>query len=192
MSIKVKYNLFSFFYYLMTVCLGGFIAFFLQYKGVSNTQIGIITGTACIAAIFLTPMISMKVSKSQFLDAKKAIFYAYIAITGCYVILAFFPFPPLIVTVVYMVIYALYLSMSPLLQVMASDYIQAGQDVNFGLARGLGSVAWALGALILGFLVNISHPNLLVIAMTIFTLITFKILSQMSYKKVVVTNRKKK
>lgn len=191
MSIKAKYNWLSFFYFLTTVCLGGFIAIFLQYKGVSNTQIGLVTGAACIIAIFLTPMISMKVAKSRFLDAKKALFYAYIIITGIYALLAFFSFHPVIIAFVYMFIYAFYLATGQLLQVMASDYIQAGDDVNFGLARGLGSVAWALGALIFGFLVNIFNPNLLVIGMTLFTLIMFRILSKMPYKKGITTNNKK-
>lgn len=183
MSIKTKYNWLSFFYYMAGVCLGGFVAVFLQYKGVSNTEIGIVTGTACVAAIFLTPMLSMKVAKSKHLDAKKMIMYAYTMLTGIYAILTFIPFNPILVMIIYMIAYALYLSTGPLLQVMASDYMRAGIDVNFGLARGLGSVAWAIGALIFGFLVNLSSPQILVFGMVVFILITFKILTSMPYEK---------
>lgn len=179
----MKYNWLYFFYCLAGVCLGGFVAVFLQYKGVSNTEIGIVTGIACVAAIFLTPMLTLQVAKQPRLDAKKMIIYAYIVITAIYALIAFLPLSPILVMLIYMLLYAFYLTTGPLLQVMASDYMRSGVELNFGLARGLGSVAWAIGALIFDFLVDLSNPQILVAGMVVFILITFKILASMPYEK---------
>ena len=63
MSVKMKYNVLSFLFYIAGCCFAGFVAVFLQYKGVSNTLIGVVTGSGCVAAIFLTPFLSSLVMK---------------------------------------------------------------------------------------------------------------------------------
>ena len=55
MSLKAKYNFLHLFYWFTGCCINGFIAVFLQSKGLTNTEIGIVTGGSCIATIFLSP-----------------------------------------------------------------------------------------------------------------------------------------
>ena len=39
------------------------------------------------------------------------------------------------------------------------DYLKAGQYINFGLSRGLGSVSYAAGAVLVGQLIDIINPT---------------------------------
>ena len=48
MSLKAKYNFLHLFYWFTGCCINGFIAVFLQSKGLTNTEIGIVTGGSCI------------------------------------------------------------------------------------------------------------------------------------------------
>ena len=63
MSLKAKYNFLHLFYWFTGCCINGFIAVFLQSKGLSNTEIGIVTGGSCVATIFLSPFMSSLISK---------------------------------------------------------------------------------------------------------------------------------
>ena len=77
MSVKMKYNVLSFLFYIAGCCFAGFVAVFLQYKGVSNTLIGVVTGSGCVAAIFLTPFLSSLVMRIKGLNVKKMIYIFY-------------------------------------------------------------------------------------------------------------------
>ena len=52
MSLKAKYNFLHLFYWFTGCCINGFIAVFLQSKGLSNTEIGIVTGGSCVATMY--------------------------------------------------------------------------------------------------------------------------------------------
>lgn len=191
MTIKMKYNLLNFFYYMANCCFSGFVAVFLQYKGVSNTAIGIVTGCGCVASIFFSPFLSSLLIKKEKLNAKKMITIIELILTVFFVLIIFIPFPAFLVMLIYTLLYTLCLSAAPLLQMLASDYMQAGIDVNFGLARGLGSTAWALGALGIGFLIDWFDPTVLGYGMILFATITLAVLATMPDEKIVVTGNKR-
>ena len=71
MSLKAKYNFLHLFYWFTGCCINGFIAVFLQSKGLSNTEIGIVTGGSCVATIFLSPFMSSLISKIKGMTIKK-------------------------------------------------------------------------------------------------------------------------
>lgn len=191
MSIKMKYNLLYFFYCVAGCCFAGFVAVFLQYKGVSNTAIGIVTGSGCVTSIFLAPYFSSLVLKFPNLNAKKMINIIYIFLTVFFTLIVFVPMPSTMVMLVYTVLYAIYLSTGPFLQMLASDYMQVGIDVNFGMARGLGSTAWAISALGFGFLIDLFNPTILVLGMGLAVIVTLAILYTMPDQKVVETDNKR-
>lgn len=68
---KAKYNFLHLFYWFTGCCINGFIAVFLQSKGLSNTEIGIVTGGSCVATIFLSPFMSSLISKIKGHDQSK-------------------------------------------------------------------------------------------------------------------------
>lgn len=191
MSVKMKYNLLFFLYCMTGCCLGGFVAVFLQYKNVSNTLIGVVTGTGCVTAIFLTPYVSNLIKNIKGMNVTKMTNWIYIILAVVYTLLVFLPLPPMVIMVIFTLIYALYLSSGPLLQMLASDYMQIGEEVNFGLARGLGSTAWAVTALVFGFLVEKFNPSILAIGFVLFTTMTLLLMNTMPKVQPLKSSNKK-
>ena len=101
MSVKNKYNLFSFLYYVSWCAIGGFVAVFLKAKGISNTLIGIVTATGCVSSIFLAPYLSSLVAKNPKLSIKKLLTISLIALMVVFSVLNFVPLPKILIVLIY-------------------------------------------------------------------------------------------
>ena len=179
MNLKNKYNLLYFLYCIAGCCLVEFVTVFLLYRGVSNTQIGLVTGIGCVSSIFLSPWLTGLLGKSPRLNVRDVLggIYAFLAVV--FMVLAFAPLPAVAVMAGYTVMYCLYMGTYSFLQVMASDYTAAGMEIDFGLARGLGSASWAIAALVLGVLVDFSSPAVTGAAFALFTAIMIMLMRTM-------------
>ena len=93
MSLKAKYNFLHLFYWFTGCCINGFIAVFLQSKGLTNTEIGIVTGGSCIATIFLSPFMSSLISKIKGMTIKKLMTILMLTTVCLYIVMAFLPIP---------------------------------------------------------------------------------------------------
>ena len=89
MSLKAKYNFLHLFYWFTGCCINGFIAVFLQSKGLSNTEIGIVTGGSCVATIFLSPFMSSLISKIKGMTIKKLMTFLMLTTVLLYIAMAF-------------------------------------------------------------------------------------------------------
>lgn len=176
MSLKNKYNLLAFLYYIAWCTIGGFVAVILKDKGVSNTLIGIVTATGCVSSIFLAPTLSSLVTEKDNLSIPKVLNVVFTILMVLFALINFVDIPQLMVVVFYIIINALLISVGPFLQTLASSYMQAGYDVNFGFARGLGSVSWAVTALIFGFIIDMFSSKVLGIGFIVSALLTLTIL----------------
>lgn len=143
--------------------MAGFVAVFLQYKAVSNTMIGVVTGVGCVSSILLSPYLSSLIIKYEKLTARRMTAAIYSLLSVGFVLIAFLPLPPSVVVVGYTVMYALYVASASFPQVIAGGYMQGGEDIDFGFARGLGSASWAITALVMGPMVDFFSPLVLAV-----------------------------
>ena len=187
MSLKAKYNFLHLFYWFTGCCINGFIAVFLQSKGLSNTEIGIVTGGSCVATIFLSPFMSFLISKIKGMTIKKLMTFLMLTTVLLYIAMAFLPIPAFLVMIFYVIMYALNMSTVPMLTMIAMNYINEGTYVNFGLARGIGSASWATSALVFGQVVSFLGANILSIAYCVFALVTLFILYHLPESKITKT-----
>ncbi|MBR5284276.1 MAG: MFS transporter [Clostridia bacterium] len=183
MSAKNQYNLLYFLFCLVGCCATGFIAVFLQYKGVSNTQIGVVTGTACVASIFIAPALSSLIMKIERMTVNDLLIYILLSMAVLFCGMAWLNLPAIVVMIAYSLLYCLYISAGPLIQVIASGYAQDGVEVEFGLARGLGSVAWAITAVFAGKIVDWINPLVLPVGFVSFGVFMLVLLRQMPQTK---------
>lgn len=166
-QLQLKYNLLHIAYWLTTCCTNGYIAVFLQYKGMSNTEIGVVSGGACLITMFLSPFISSLVTKIEGLSIRRLVFGIYITIATFFLTLALFDLPTIFIMIIYMGIMSLMVSTVPFLSMIAMNYIQSGEELNFGLARGFGSVSYAVSAIMLGQFIEFLNPSVLAYVFTI-------------------------
>ena len=134
---------------------------FLQYRGLSNTDIGIVTGAGAIFSIFLSPFVSSLLTKIKSLSIKKLTLILYIMMFSFFFCLTFLSLPVVFIMFFYIGLLSLVVSIVPFLSMICMDYLKAGQYINFGLSRGLGSVSYAAGAVLVGQLIDIINPTVI-------------------------------
>ena len=160
-SLQVRYGALQALYYFGTCALGGFAAIFLGYKGLSNSLIGVATGASCILSVVLMPAISMLLERKPGLGIPRVARSLTLGSVACYVVLALAPLPTYAVIVLFALANAMSLAIAPFLSQLAMGFNRIGMPINFGLARGMGSVSYAVGAVGLSRLVELSSPGVL-------------------------------
>ena len=160
-SLQVRYGALQALYYFGTCALGGFAAIFLGYKGLSNSLIGVATGASCILSVVLMPAISMLFERKPGLGIPRVVRSLTLGPVACYVVLALAPLPTYAVIVLFALANAMSLAIAPFLSQLAMGFNRIGMPINFGLARGMGSVSYAVGAVGLSRLVELSSPGVL-------------------------------
>lgn len=191
MTLKTRYNLLHLFYWFAYCCINGFIAIFLQYRGLSNTEIGIVTGASCIGTIFIFPLVSSLLNKIKNLTIKQLVTYISLLTVIVYLALSFLTIPIIPLMILYTLMYALLLSTVPLLTMIAMNYINEGWYVNFGLARGIGSASWAASAFIFGQVISFIEPWILSLGYLFFIALTLLILHTLPEQKSAGANSSK-
>jgi len=171
MSAKKQYNL-LYILYCLVGCFGtGFTAVFLQYRGISNTLIGIAAGVASVASIFLAPYISTLIVRISSMTVNRMMVILYCTMSVLFLAAAFMPVHSSVILVTFITFLCLHTCVSSMINVLASGYVQDGQEVNFGLARGLGSVSWAITAALVGPLVEYFDAWVLAVGFAAFSLV---------------------
>lgn len=160
-SLQVRYGALQALYYFGTCALGGFAAIFLGYKGLSNSLIGVATGASCILSVVLMPAISILLERKPGLGIPRVVRSLTLGSVACYVVLALAPLPTYAVIVLFAIANAMSLAIAPFLSQLAMGFNRIGMPINFGLARGMGSVSYAVGAVGLSRLVELSSPGVL-------------------------------
>ena len=138
-----------------------FTSVYLLNRGIGNTQIGILMASAQIAAAFAQPLLGSRVDKSRTLtNGKMSIILT--AIAGiCSLILCFLLQASPVFILIEIAVITASTALQPFNNALAFDHEKEGYTINFGLGRGMGSVTYAISALLLGYLVEIYSPNLL-------------------------------
>ena len=70
-SLQSKYNILHILYWISYLSIYGYIAIFLQYKGLSNTEIGIVSGAGALLSIFISPFYFFFSDKNTRIKHKK-------------------------------------------------------------------------------------------------------------------------
>lgn len=163
-SLQMKYNFVHILFWVSYLSIYGYIAIFLQYRGLSNTDIGIVSGGGAIFSIFFSPFISSLLSKIPRLNIKNLILILYLLMFGMFISLFFITTPIWVIMLFYILLLSTVVSIVPFLSMLCMNYLKDGQYINFGLSRGLGSIAYATGAIIISQLIELFNPTIIIFA----------------------------
>lgn len=191
-KLQMKYNFLHILYWVTSCTIYGYVAVFLQYKGLSNTEIGIVTGGGAVVSIFMSPFISGLVSQIKGLTLKKLMLILYCIMFGVFICLTLIPLPTFMIMVLYVSLIFIVVSNVPLLSTICMDYLKSGQYINFGLSRGLGSVSYAVSAVVIGQLIEFLNPNVIGFVFIIFGILLMIVLFSMPEAKIKMKNDNKK
>lgn len=158
--------------------LGTFTSVFLLSREFTNGEIGIVLSLANLLAAVVQPFLASfadrmtRIRLSQ-LAAAMAILLALFS--GVLLVL---PKVFLIIAFVYVLLYACLVLLQPLTIAIGTFFISRGYSLNFGVARGLGSLAFAGAAAVTGVLIERFSPTIILyLLIGIFLVFTLVVLS---------------
>lgn len=160
-QVKHQYTLVQALYWISSCALMGYAAVYLQYKGLSNTLIGIVVGGAACISIGVQPLVAQLSESFRALTVKRLILLMIGLAAVLFAVLTLVPLPVAGIMAVYIGMYTIYNSLPPLLSAMGMEFINRGYYLNFGFSRGIGSISYAFCAAALGIVIDRFHPGIL-------------------------------
>ena len=147
-------------YWAIFCLMVGFASAFLLDKGFSNGQIGMILGSSYLLSAILQPVIG-SVFSSRGIPLNRGIACAYIPVAALSVMVATLPLGRAPLAVMMAVIFTIQSMMQPSVNALHQCFETGGEQVNFGLARGVGSACYALSSFVMGRLLVKFSPSIL-------------------------------
>ena len=127
---------------------------FLLFKGYSNSQIGIIIAVAGMISVILQPMVAGLADRGNKITIRTLIMLLTGIVLGCGGILSVTGLYFLWYSLFYGILLATHQMITPLINAVGMECINRGISVNFGLARGIGSMAYAFMSFLAGNLIE--------------------------------------
>ncbi|MCD7808685.1 MAG: MFS transporter [Erysipelotrichaceae bacterium] len=155
----------------------GYASVFLLSKGFNNSTIGILLSLISVLSVFLQPAIATFTDQHKEIEIRKIITsILIIAIIGS-ALLIVVPSNQVLIFALVTITFTLVTSIAPLINTLAFVFEKYGIKINYGLARGLGSVSYAVVALVLGYVVEWFNADILPVFYVIFTALSFIIIN---------------
>ena len=127
---------------------------YLLSKGYSNTQIGLIVAVAGLLSALLQPVVAGLSDSYPRITLRRLILVLSVFIILCTAALLFPELYFLLYAVFYGIILAVLQILTPLVNAIGMECINRGISINYGLARGVGSVSYALISLVAGMIME--------------------------------------
>lgn len=160
-SLDIRYACIHGFYWMLCCSMIGYASVFLLDKGFTNTTIGTVLAISNILAVFGQPAVASYMDKTSKLSLRMLISLILVVIIAISLVLCFLTGASMVMVVLTIVAFTLMLTLQPFINSLTFAFEKNGIHINFGLARGIGSVAYAVMSLILGNLVAAFSPELL-------------------------------
>lgn len=172
-SLNMKYVASQIFYFATFAAMMGYASVFLLHKGFSNSTIGIILSLCNILAVFMQPALATFADKNKNIEIRKIVTMIVGIAIVLSAILLVIPNNQAIIFILVVSIFSLMTTIMPLMNTLAFVFEKYGITINYGLARGLGSVAYAVASMILGHAVDAFSPDLLPVCYVVFNAFLF-------------------
>ena len=172
-SLNIKYMASQIFYFGAFAAMMGYASVYLLYKGFSNSTIGIILSLCSILAVFMQPALASFADNHKNIEIRKIINTIVAIAIILSVALLVIPTNQTSIFILIVAIFSLETTIMPLINTLAFIFEKYGIQINFGIARGLGSVAYALTSMALGYIVEWFSPDLLPICYVVFNALLF-------------------
>lgn len=168
--------------YFMGFCgVHAYASIFMLARGFTNSQIGMLLALANVFSVLMQPVIAGLIDKPGKLTNRRAACICTAVLIALSLLLIFIKQEKTVIFVIFMLIYMIQMAYQPIIIAMNFEYAERGCAINFGLARGIGSVGFAAYSPVLGTLleqhnVSIIHiGNSIVLTVCLLFLLTFRL-----------------
>jgi PPP family 3-phenylpropionic acid transporter len=141
--------------YIMGYCsIFSYAAVFLLARGFTNSQVGLTLTLSSVLGLLVQPMVASFADKTKKFSLRSIVAMMLLIMILFAVLLFIIPKPVLGVGILYVILLTFFATQVPLVTTMSMDHINNGVPINFSLARGIGSFAYAILSIVLGNLVD--------------------------------------
>ena len=160
-----------------------FATVFLLSRGFESSMIGVIIAAGNILGVILQPMVASIADRSEKISLHKLTAMLSIIMILLLVLLYFVPNGLLAVAVLFLLTDTFLQVIQPLINSVSVYYVNQGVSVDFGAARGIGSLSYAAASYILGIVVekfgtrSILMAGILVALVLLVTVLSMPVLS---------------
>ena len=160
-----------------------FATVFLLSRGFESSMIGVIIAAGNILGVVLQPMVASIADRSEKISLHKLTAMLSIIMILLLVLLYFVPNGLLAVAVLFLLTDTFLQVIQPLINSVSVYYVNQGVSVDFGSARGIGSLSYAAASYILGIVVekfgtrSILMTGILVALVLLVTVLSMPVLS---------------
>ena len=141
-------------HWMLCAAFGGFAALFMTNRGLSDTQSGIVFSLAAVGCVLLQIFVSDFSDKHPRIPLKRIIAVFYILAVVTFACLLWIPSSVAFVMIAFVCGYAFLTSLNGFLNALIMQLHNVGLPINFGIPRGIGSVAYAIIAFVLGLVIE--------------------------------------
>lgn len=149
-NLNLKYALVNIGYMLLISGSLGFAFNYLSQVGFEPGTIGTVMSIVSLVGVFLGPVAGDIVDRSQKITQKFFIISSMVLCAGAGAVLIMLPAGSFVILPVVIVAFVCATIGMPMLNGMAFAYERFGGTINYGLCRGLGSAAYAVGSTLVG------------------------------------------
>ena len=150
-----------------TGVIAAYAVVLLQSKHLNATEIGIAIALCSAFGIFLQPLVAAFSNRHRNVSLKTIMaFLDLISLVGA-AALYFATSPLVLVIVIFVVTSSISTSMLTFIGAYAMEFENRGMRVNFGISRGIGSLAYALIGFVMGQIVDLYGPKTILPAFAI-------------------------
>lgn len=175
----LRYVIINMTYFAVFCGIHAYSSVFLLDKGFTNTEIGITLAIANILSVLLQPIVAGWIDKGGRLTNRNVSMASTLFMIIGSLLLLFIKEEKIIIFIIFALIYMVQMMYQPLIIAMNFEYTKAGCNINFGLARGLGSTGFAIFSATMGTVVAkqgvdvLPIANIIILTLSFIMLLTF-------------------
>lgn len=171
-KITARYSLIHGSYWMAFGATYNFVTVYLLAKNYSSSSIGIIMALTNILSAVLQPVVATYADEEKKYTLKSLMMIFLALSTSLSLMLFLTNGNNRLNAIVYFLLLLSMLTVHPLLNGLGMKYIEKGYGINFGFARSMGSLTYAVMSVVLGNLVDRNGPGLLPISYTLLFFMT--------------------
>ena len=182
-KLMIQYCILQGSYWASFCVIYAFATVFLLSRGFESSMIGVIIAAGNILGVILQPMVASIADRSEKISLHKLTAMLSIIMILLLVLLYFVPNGLLAVAVLFLLTDTFLQVIQPLINSVSVYYVNQGVSVDFGSARGIGSLSYAAASYILGIMVekfgtrSILMAGILVALVLLVTVLSMPVLS---------------
>lgn len=153
-NLTLRYALHHFAYWAAAAGIMSFATAYLLYKGFAPAKVGTLMACGTILSCITQPLLAAVADKAKKPILPRLMALLSLASTACFALLLTGVLPNSLFPFLYLGGVWAFDAMIPLLNSISVYYNRRGYTINYGVGRGLGSIAYALSALAIGYVME--------------------------------------